>query len=59
MIGPNARLRVAREPESGLELAAKVMDHVKERRVVDPDGMEREKNTIEWILDENDNHYKK
>ena len=28
--GPNAQLRVAREPKSGLELAAKVMGHVKE-----------------------------
>ena len=30
VIGPNARLRVAREPESGLELAAKMMGHVEE-----------------------------
>ena len=28
--GPSAQLRVAREPKSGLELAAKVMGHVKE-----------------------------
>ena len=28
--GPSAQLRVAREPKSGLELAAKVMGHVEE-----------------------------